>query len=301
MPPPGLPPRAPPLHLPPPWPLRATTPADLDRLRIWDSFYSTPSQERTPPPPLADALSAERATFAPARIARFCAHLHVGAGTARSTEIGERIRRNPDEIRAALARHASWLLGIARVNTDDAPTTLAAIETWIARGPMVGIRRQDGKFPAGNANSDSIVRRARELGALIIQLNWFDALGAGNPRATTPSTLAALAARHPEITFISGHAGGEWEQGIRAIRPHKHILDETSGFDPTAGFVAMAVRELGAERIVFGSHFPGRSIGTELGKILSARLSSRDNERMFGGNLRRLLTPILRRKGRTVD
>jgi len=279
-----------------PWPLRSLTTADLDFFRIWDSFYYTPSQERTSSQPLAEALAAERATFATAHIARFCAHLHVGAGTARNPEIEERVRRNPDEIRDALVRHSSWLLGIARVNADDAATTLAALETWIARGPMVGICLQDGKLPAANPNYDPIVRRAHELGAIIIQLNWFNALEAGNPRAMTPSTLAALAARHPDITFISGHAGGEWEQGLRAVRSHRNILVETSGFDPTAGFVEMAVRELGAERIVFGSHFPGRSIGTELGKVLSARLSAHENELIFGGNLRRLLTPILRRK-----
>jgi predicted TIM-barrel fold metal-dependent hydrolase len=88
---------------------------------------------------------------------------------------------------------------------------------------------------------------------------------------------------------------GPWAIHV-SVRPHKNILVETSGFDPTAGFIEMAVRELGAERIVFGSHFPGRSIGTQLGKTLSAKLSGRARELIFGGDLRRLLAPILQRQ-----
>jgi predicted TIM-barrel fold metal-dependent hydrolase len=71
---------------------------------------------------------------------------------------------------------------------------------------------------------------------------------------------------------------------------------ETSGFDATAGFIDMAVRELGADRIVFGSHQPSRALGTELSKILSAGISEEDRMKILGGNLRRLLEPILSRR-----
>jgi len=83
-------------------------------------------------------------------------------------------------------------------------------------------------------------------------------------------------------------------KGLRAIRSSGNILAETSGFDPTAGFLEMAVRELGPERIVFGSHFPSRSLGTELGKIFGARISDDARRQILGGNLRRLLKPILK-------
>lgn len=271
----------------------------LVRAGIWDSFYWGSWQERGTAP-LVDAIAADRATLARAGLARQCIYLHVGAGTARG-EVETRIRQNPGEIHAALARHSPALLGVARLNTDDVATSLAAIDTWIDRGPMIGVCLQDGKLPATNRNYDPIVRRAADLGALVVQLNWFNALEEKNPAASTPATLAVLAARHPGVSFISAHAGGDWERGLRAVRAHKNILVETSGFDPTAGFIEMAVRELGAERVVFGSHFSGRSIGSEFSKILSAGLAERDLALIMGGNLRRLLAPILRRKGLTAD
>ncbi len=57
----------------------------------------------------------------------------------------------------------------------------------------------------------------------------------------------------------------------------------------------MAVRELGAERIVFGSHLPSRSLGTELGKVLAAEISEADKRLILGENYRRLLDPILQK------
>ena len=64
---------------------------------------------------------------------------------------------------------------------------------------------------------------------------------------------------------------------------------ETSGFDATAGFIEMAVREVGAKRIVFGSHLPSRSLGTELGKVVGAEISEADKRLILGQNYRRLL------------
>ena len=77
--------------------------------------------------------------------------------------------------------------------------------------------------------------------------------------------------------------------GIRAIRGEKNVLIETSGFDATAGFLERAVRELGANRILFGSHLPSRSLGTELGKVLGAELTEADKQRILGTNFRQLL------------
>ena len=126
-----------------------------------------------------------------------------------------------------------------------------------------------------------------------MQHTWFKTGGKQGPGESTPSELAQLAALYPKQKFLCAHAGGEWEQGIRAVRESPNILIETSGFDPTAGFVDMAVRDLGAERIVFGSHLPSRSLGTELGKVIAADIPERDKQKILGENYRNLLEPIL--------
>ncbi|MEQ9071196.1 MAG: hypothetical protein RLO18_30960, partial [Gimesia chilikensis] len=56
-----------------------------------------------------------------------------------------------------------------------------------------------------------------------------------------------------------------------------------------AGFIEMAVRELGAERVVFGSHLPSRSLGTELCKVTCAQITEQEKFLILGENYRRLL------------
>jgi predicted TIM-barrel fold metal-dependent hydrolase len=62
----------------------------------------------------------------------------------------------------------------------------------------------------------------------------------------------------------------------------------------------MAVRELGAERVIYGSDVGGRSFASQLAKVMGADIPASARELILGGNLRRLLTPILRTKGYKV-
>jgi hypothetical protein len=59
----------------------------------------------------------------------------------------------------------------------------------------------------------------------------------------------------------------------------------------------MAVRELGAERVVYGSDVGGRGFASQLAKVAGADIPDAGKELVFGGNLRRLFAPILRAKG----
>ena len=62
----------------------------------------------------------------------------------------------------------------------------------------------------------------------------------------------------------------------------------------------MTVRELGAERVIFGSGVGGRSFSSQLSKVLGANIPDSAKELILGGIMRRLLTPILTKKGLPV-
>ena len=113
--------------------------------------------------------------------------------------------------------------------------------------------------------------------------------------------LAILAQRFPQVLFICGHSGGDWELGVRAVRPFKNVLLEFSGSDPHSGMVEYAINELGVDRLVWGGHGPSRSYATELGKVLDADIAKADRMKIFGGNLRRICASIFRRKGMKIE
>jgi predicted TIM-barrel fold metal-dependent hydrolase len=270
----------------------------LEEYDIWDSYF-TPSDGGRDGAGLLREIERTMPTLEKGRIHRLCLFLNVGLSSP-GDATGTRVRDDPESVLAPLRRWPDRLLGMIRLNPSDVAGSLDALNRWLRDGPMVGVYFAGGgggSLPCAHPNYDPLVARTAELGGIIMQHNWFKTGGKESPGESTPAELAQLAARHPDVTFISAHAGGEWEQGIRAVRGSPNILVETSGFDPTAGFIDLAVRELGGERIVFGSHLPSRSLGTELGKVLGARISERERRLILGANLRRLLGPILRKKG----
>ncbi len=270
----------------------------LKEYRIWDSYF-TPSHSH----PGRDGSSGivtdvERALPAmrKAHFEKACYFPHVGVGTTTDAAYEELARTNPDVVLKPLDRWPELLLGMIQLNANNVRASLDALNRWLRDGPMLGVY-----FPGGGAgalacshrNFVPLVERIIELRGVIMQHTWFKTGGKQGPGESTPSELATLAAKYPEQKFLCAHAGGEWEQGIRAVADSPNVLVETSGFDATAGFIEMAVRELGAERIVFGSHLPSRSLGTELGKVIGAEISDSDRKLILGENYRRLLQPIL--------
>ena len=266
----------------------------LESYQIWDS-YLTPSMSDPDGTRLIGDVRRTIPTLDLAAIRRFCVFLHVGLATADpATE--KRLAEHPEDILAPLQAWPDRLLGMIQLNPGDVRGSLDAIDRWLADGPMVGVYFPGGhrnRFPCNHPNYDRLVSRVAELGGLIMQHTWFKTGGKDHPGVSTPTDLAELAKRFPEVRFACAHAGGEWDTGIRAVRDCPNVSIETSGFDPTAGFIEMAVRELGAERIIFGSHLPSRSLGTELGKVLGADISAADRRLILGENLRRWLAPIL--------
>ena len=126
--------------------------------------------------------------------------------------------------------------------------------------------------------------------------------GGGNLESeSTPMDVAKLAQRFPNVAMICGHSGGDWELGVRAVRPFKNVLLEFSGSDPHSGMVEYAIRELGVDRLVWGGHGPSRSYATELGKVLDADISKADRMKILGGNLRKISASIFRKKGMRID
>lgn len=273
--------------------------AYLRSMRVWDS-YLTISYRAEGPSSLENVFARLLPMIDAAGMERLCPLLDVGLGTG-SAEEEAAFLRNSKAVFSAFDRWPNRLLGLVKLNANHVKASLEALDRWVRDGAMIGVYFSGGTrgaLPCNHPNFDPLVRRIGDLGGLIMQHTWLQTGGKGKDLGTsTPMELVELATRHPDVKFICAHAGGEWEQGIRAVRSQSNILVETSGFDPTAGFIEMAVRELGAGRILFGSHFPSRSLGTEYSKILNAQIPEQAKKLIMGENLRTLLQPILKKKG----
>ena len=213
----------------------------------------------------------------------------------------EQLRQQNDEVIAALAHYHDRAFGLCYVSGQHVEASLRELDRCIRDGPMVG-RQALGLAPGvgpvtGRDRGPCHEAASSDLAAHVVQDRRVPAGG----RVRLPSTWPPCARRHPQARLILGHCGGTWELGIRAVRNVANVVVETAGSDPTTGFVEMAVRELGAERVVYSSDVPGRSFGSQLAKVMGADIPEPARQLILSGNLRRLLGPILKAKGLRSD
>lgn len=270
------------------------SPEQLKGYRIWDSYF-TPAYSH-PGSDGSSGLIADIERAMPAvekgEFEKLCYFPHVGIGTTTDADFEKLARSRPEVTLKAMERWPKLLLGMIQLNANDVPASLDALNRWLRDGPMLGVYFRGGgvgSLACTHPNFHPLIERIAELRGVIMQHTWFVTGGKQSPGASTPSELAEVAAKFPEQKFICAHAGGEWQRGIRAVQDSSNILVETSGFDASAGFIEMAVRELGPERIVFGSHLPSRSLGTELSKVIAADISEADKRLILGENFRKLI------------
>jgi predicted TIM-barrel fold metal-dependent hydrolase len=207
----------------------------------------------------------------------------------------EKMRQENDEVLQALRHFPNRAFGFVYLNPKHRQASLDELNRCVRDGPMVGVKL----WVAAHCNEpelDPLLERATELKAVIFQHTWIKVTG-NLADESTPMELAQLAARHPRATIVCGHSGGDWELGLRAIRPYRNVFTDLGGGDPTAGFTEMAVRELGMERVIYGSDAGGRSFSSQLAKVFGANISSTARRLILGENLKRLLKPILDQKG----
>lgn len=205
----------------------------------------------------------------------------------------EGMRRENDEVLRAAAASNHRALGFCFLRPQHTQACLDELNRCIRDGPMVGIGELEVDVLCNSPLLDPIVERAISMKAPILKHTWIKTTG-NEPGESTPYDLVELAKRHPQAQFICGHTGGNWELGIRAIRDTENICAGIAGSDPTSGFVEMAVRELGAERVVYGSDVGGRSFASQIAKVIGADIPDSAKELILGGNLQRILRPILK-------
>jgi len=207
----------------------------------------------------------------------------------------EHFRDANNTVLRAMRRAPGRTLGLVYLNPNYVEASLAELDRCVRDGPMIGVKLWIAKH-CDAPELDLIVERAEKYQAITFQHTYLKNQG-NLPGESTPWELAALARRHPGARIILGHTGADWECGVLAVRDLKHVTVDLAGSDPTAGFTEMAVRELGAERVLYGSDVGGRSFASQLAKVMGSKIPESAKAAILRDNLQRLLAPILRAKG----
>jgi predicted TIM-barrel fold metal-dependent hydrolase len=104
-----------------------------------------------------------------------------------------------------------------------------------------------------------------------------------------PADLVSLARAFPEVTFVWGHCGhtGLDIAGLAEVAAAPNVLAETSGCLTVTA--RLAVRRLGAARVLFGTEYPLQHPRVELAKAGALGLDLLDLHDVMWGNACRVL------------
>lgn len=210
---------------------------------------------------------------------------------------GAKLREGNDVTMKAVKLAPDRLFGCAFMYPGDIEACLNEIYRCVRDGPLIGLKFEfDTPRLANSGELDPIFARAAEVHAVIMH-HTFIITGGNKVGESTPMDLVEVAKRFPAVPTFCGHTGGTWELGIRPLRGVKNIYSDLSGSDATSGFTEMAVRELGADHVMYGSDIAGRSFASQISKVTGANISEADRRLVLGGNMRRVLEPIMKARG----
>lgn len=272
--------------------LQAAAPLSPDRsLRIWDAHSHLGALPGANPEQRMEVLVRHMDRLGIERLI-----LSQGFEEYDSHATPEQVRIENDRVMRAVRHFRDRAYGSLYVNPEHVEASLREFDRCVRDGPMVCVGEVQADLRCNAPQLDPIVERAAAMNVPILQHTWLKTMG-NEPGESTPYDVVELARRHPKAQLICGHTGGNWELGIRIIRDTGNVYADIAGSDPTSGFVEMAVRELGAKRVLYGSDVGGRSFASQVAKVLGADISDEDRKLILGGNIRRLLQPVLSAKG----
>jgi len=240
-------------------------------------------------------------------------HVHVGLRPARSTTAsssylpGELIvnmnangvdmvvafpKANPhtdyrvenERIIASMKEHPTRIVAFARINPYFGAKAVADIREYAAMG-VRGIKLHPIRDFSGNRVNDPelmfpLIEAIQETNLLVL-------VHSGEWWNCSPALIADLARNFPRTNFVMAHSAGfGGHQEAIAVARHQDNLYVDTASNGYPDITSNVVRELGPERVLYGSDHPTLPFGFELGKIVKyAHLNSDQLDLILGWNL----------------
>ena len=195
-----------------------------------------------------------------------------------------------DLILKSMRMYPGRILGQCYVNPGYAAHAQDEITRCVVDGGMVGVKLYH-QYTINDPVQFPVIERCIELGVhALMHAAWLTAPEEIDraPKTSNAEHFADMAQRFPEAMLICGHVGGggDWERQIKGLRDAPSVYLDTSGSVADCGMIERCVRDLGAERLLYGCD---GSIVRGLGKILDADITERRRRMIFSGNFEKIL------------
>jgi predicted TIM-barrel fold metal-dependent hydrolase len=186
----------------------------------------------------------------------------------------------------AMSAHPGRLYGACAVSGHYPELSLTELDRTFATREvvMIKIHPSGSKCRLDDRRMNGIFNFAARRHLLVLVHTWLDNDPYGNQ-----DIFAGVAADYPEVKWLMGHSGGPFGS-VHAVelaqKAENIFLDITLSMCP-AQQIEFFVREVGSERILFGTDNPFIDPRPQVGRVALANISDQDKLNIFGLNARR--------------
>ena len=194
---------------------------------------------------------------------------------------------NDVTLRAAEA-HPDRLIAYGTLNPRYPELFEAEFERVFAADRVRGFKPYPPRqqYPLDGEANRPLLQWAQKRGAPVL---CHAGLG-GN--CVTPAQVEKLAPQYPDAKFLFAHVGQGYalaEKCVDVCQKHGNVFCEITYTAITYGMIEYLVREIGAERVLFGTDCVMRDPAPQLGWVAWARISAEDKRQILGGNTLRIV------------
>jgi len=117
-----------------------------------------------------------------------------------------------------------------------------------------------------------------------------------HPSDNFEEEMNILAKKYPEISFLLAHSGWTYEVARRHVRLAKrfpNVFCEITFTSVTNGVIEFMVKEVGSEKVIYGSDTSMRDPIPQFGWVAYADISEEDKRNILGRNMKKILDRCL--------
>jgi predicted TIM-barrel fold metal-dependent hydrolase len=138
--------------------------------------------------------------------------------------------------------------------------------------------------PLSDPVHDKYWEYANDNHLLVLSHTW------GGSRYNGCEEAEKILNKYTDLVLIAGHSfHGEWDRAVELVKKYPNLYLELTAVLDDRGPLDMFVKEIGSERILFGTDLPWFSTHHGIGAVLSANMTDEDRRNIFYRNGARLL------------
>ena len=190
-------------------------------------------------------------------------------------------------IKSEIDKHKEFI-GFMTLHQDLTETEISNEVEWCIKNGFKGVKLHPD-FQKFNIDSEQAEKFYRVIGDRLPIL-----LHVGDDRYdySKPERLVRMAKKYPEVTFISAHFGGYrcWDDASLYVGLNNVYFDTCSSLMFISPEKAREIIDmLGVEKFFFATDFPMWDATKEIERFNKIKLTEKEREMVFSGNLKKLL------------